>query len=70
MAVYSDGSYGIKEGLIYSFPVTIKGGKYTIVKDLAISDFSRYATHCRSVELINEHLILTEYFLKELVEAY
>ena len=41
MAVYSDGSYGVKEGLIYSFPVTCKAGKYTIVKDLPISDFSR-----------------------------
>lgn len=42
MAVYSDGSYGIQEGLIFSFPVTIKDGKVTIVKDLPVSDFSRY----------------------------
>lgn len=41
MAVYSDGSYGVKDGLIYSFPVTIKDGKYTIVQNLPVSDFSR-----------------------------
>jgi len=41
MAVPSDGSYGIKKGLIYSFPVTIKEGKYSIVQGLEISDFSR-----------------------------
>lgn len=41
MGVLSDGSYGIKEGLIYSFPVTTKDGAYTIVPDLPISEFSR-----------------------------
>jgi len=37
MAVPSDGSYGIEEGLIYSFPVTCKNGDYTIVKDLDVT---------------------------------
>ncbi len=32
MGVYSDGSYGQPEGLIYSFPVTCKGGKWSIVQ--------------------------------------
>jgi len=41
MSVPSDGSYDIPKGLIYSFPVTIKEGKYTIVQGLEISDFSR-----------------------------
>ena len=41
MAVFSDGSYGIPEGLCYSFPVTCHGGQYEIVQDLAINDFSR-----------------------------
>lgn len=41
MGIHSDGSYGISEGLIYSFPVTCDGGDYTIVQDLSISDFSR-----------------------------
>ncbi len=41
MVVISDGSYGITEGLMYSFPVTIQNGHYTIVKDLDIKPFSR-----------------------------
>eukprot|EP01113_Clastostelium_recurvatum_P011603 TRINITY_DN1592_c0_g1_i3.p1 TRINITY_DN1592_c0_g1~~TRINITY_DN1592_c0_g1_i3.p1 ORF type:complete len:344 (+),score=141.33 TRINITY_DN1592_c0_g1_i3:51-1034(+) len=41
MAVWSDGSYGVQAGLVYSFPVTCKGGKYTIVQGLEVSDFSR-----------------------------
>jgi len=41
MAVPSDGSYGIPKGLIYSFPVTIKDGKYSIVKDLPINEVAR-----------------------------
>ena len=38
MAVPSDGSYGIEEGLLYSFPVTCKGGKWSIVQGLAIDE--------------------------------
>jgi len=41
MSVYSDGSYGITEGLIYSFPVTIKNGEISIVQGLEIDEFSR-----------------------------
>ncbi len=41
MAVHSDGSYGIERGLIYSFPCTCKGGQWSIVQKLVISDFSR-----------------------------
>jgi malate dehydrogenase len=41
MGVPSDGSYGVPEGVIYGYPVTCEGGKYKIVKGLAISDFSR-----------------------------
>jgi len=41
MSVPSDGSYDIPKGLIYSFPITIKEGKYEIVQGLEISDFSR-----------------------------
>eukprot|EP00026_Physarum_polycephalum_P006316 Phypoly_transcript_06358.p1 GENE.Phypoly_transcript_06358~~Phypoly_transcript_06358.p1 ORF type:complete len:335 (+),score=50.95 Phypoly_transcript_06358:774-1778(+) len=63
MAVYSDGSYGVKEGLIYSFPVTSKGGKYTIVKDLPISDFSRNLMKLTEDELVSEKETAVE-FLK------
>ena len=39
MAVPSDGSYGIQEGLIYSFPVVCKNGDYEIVQELDVDDF-------------------------------
>ena len=39
MGIHSDGSYGISEGLIYSFPVICAEGKYAIVQDLEISSF-------------------------------
>lgn len=41
MGIHSDGSYGIAEGLIYSFPVTCENGVYTIVQGLEVNDFSR-----------------------------
>src|SRR5690606_20876753 len=40
MAVPADGSYGIGEGIVYSFPVRCRDGRYEIVPDLEISDFS------------------------------
>lgn len=54
MGVYSDGSYGIPEGLIYSFPVTTKDGKYTIVQGLPISEFSRGKMDLSAQELVEE----------------
>ena len=41
MAVPSDGSYGVPEGLIYSYPVTCQDGRYQIVQGLSIDEFSR-----------------------------
>ncbi len=41
MSIPSDGSYGVAEGVISSFPVTCSGGSYEIVQDLEIDDFSR-----------------------------
>ena len=54
MGVCSDGSYGIKEGLIYSFPVTIKNGEYEIVQGLDIDDFSRERILASEKELEEE----------------
>jgi len=54
MGVYSDGSYGIKEGVIYSFPVTIKDGHYHIVQGLHIDDFSRQKIKATEEELFAE----------------
>ena len=41
MAIPSDGSYGVAEGIISSFPVTCSGGTYEVVQGLDIDDFSR-----------------------------
>ena len=54
MAVPSDGSYGVSEGIIYSFPVTCSNGKYEIVQGLEIDTFSREAMHASESELIEE----------------
>ncbi len=54
MAVYSDGSYGIAEGLIYSFPCTCADGDWAIVQGLAINDFSRGKMNNTETELTEE----------------
>ena len=54
MAVPSDGSYGIDEGLIYSFPVECKDGDYTIVSDLDVSDVIREKMTASQQELRDE----------------
>ncbi|MDQ7810329.1 malate dehydrogenase [Amycolatopsis sp. A133] len=53
-AVASDGSYGVPEGLISSFPVTAKNGKYEIVQGLEIDDFSRARIDASVAELVEE----------------
>lgn len=54
MAVYSDGSYGIEKGLIYSFPCVCKNGDWEIVQGLEISDFSREKMQITEKELQEE----------------
>jgi malate dehydrogenase len=54
MGVYSDGSYGIEKGLIYSFPAMCEDGKWKIVKGLEINDFSRERMKLTERELIEE----------------
>jgi malate dehydrogenase len=54
MGVPSDGSYGIKEGVIYSYPVTIKDGKYQIVQGLSVDEFSRKRMDATDTELREE----------------
>jgi malate dehydrogenase len=54
MAIPSDGSYGIAEGLIYSFPVRCVEGRYQIVQGLHIDDFSRARMSATEQELIEE----------------
>jgi malate dehydrogenase len=54
MAVTSDGSYDVPEGLIFSFPVTCAGGRYSIVQGIEIDDFSRKRIDATAAELIEE----------------
>jgi len=54
MAVASDGSYGVPEGLVSSFPVTVKDGQWTIVQGLEIDDFSRGKIDASVAELVEE----------------
>ncbi len=54
MAIQADGSYGIEPGIIYSYPVRCSGGKYKIVQDLAVSDFSRERMDATETELREE----------------
>lgn len=54
MSVPSDGSYGVPEGIISSFPCTCEGGKYSIVQGLEISPFSRARIDATVAELQEE----------------
>ena len=54
MAVPADGSYGIKEGVMYSYPVTCRNGEYQIVQGLSIDDFSRQRMDITDKELREE----------------
>ena len=54
MAVFSDGSYGIEQGLVYSFPVTIENGEVSIVQGLELSDFSLEKMRLTEKELHEE----------------
>jgi malate dehydrogenase len=60
MAVLSDGSYGVPEGLISSFPVTTKDGNWTIVQGLEIDEFSRGRIDKSTAELADERKAVTE----------
>ncbi|GAB3118403.1 malate dehydrogenase [Streptomyces calidiresistens] len=54
MAIPSDGSYGVPEGLISSFPVTCRDGRYEIVQGLEINEFSRTRIDASVNELVEE----------------
>jgi malate dehydrogenase len=59
MAVVSDGSYDVPEGLISSFPVTTKGGNWSIVTGLEIDEFSRGRIDKSTAELADERSAVT-----------
>jgi malate dehydrogenase len=60
MAVFSDGSYGVPEGIISSFPVTTKDGNWSIVQGLEIDEFSRGRIDKTTAELVDERKAVTE----------
>ena len=60
MGIPSDGSYGVDEGIISSFPVTCSGGDYKIVEGLEISDFSRRRIDASVKELADEREAVTK----------
>ena len=60
MAIPSDGSYGVPEGLISSFPVTCTDGRYEIVSGLDIDDFSRTRIDASAAELAEERDTVAE----------
>ncbi|MGH1486157.1 MAG: malate dehydrogenase [Cellvibrionaceae bacterium] len=54
MGIYSDGSYGIQEGLIYSYPCVCKNGDWEIVQGLEVNEFSRSKMAATEQELAEE----------------
>jgi malate dehydrogenase len=54
MSVPSDGSYGVPEGIISSFPCTVADGAYSIVQGLEVNDFSRAKIDASAAELVEE----------------
>lgn len=63
MGVVSDGNtYGIPEGIVYSFPVSTKpGGTWEIVEGLTISDFAREKMDATAKELVEERDVASEF---------
>ena len=54
MGVAADGSYGIDDGIVYSYPVVCRQGDYEIVQNLAVDDFSRKRMSVTEAELREE----------------
>ncbi len=54
MGVPADGSYGIREGVVYSYPVTCRQGEYQVVSGLSIDEFSRRRMDASDAELREE----------------
>ncbi len=60
MGIPSDGSYGVPEGIISSFPCVCADGKYEIVQGLEIDDFSRAKIDASAAELVDERAAVTD----------
>src|ERR1700692_4673469 len=60
VAVCSDGSYGVERDLISSFPVRVRGGKWEIVQNISINDFSRAKIDASVAELKEERSMVSK----------
>jgi malate dehydrogenase len=60
VAVCSDGSYGVEKGLISSFPVRVRAGKWEIVQGLPINEFSRAKIDASVAELKEERSLVAD----------
>jgi len=65
MGIPSDGSYGIAPGVIFGYPVTVKGGKYEIVQGLKINAFSQSRIDATEKELREERAGVEHLFAKK-----
>jgi len=54
MVVWSDGSYDVPKDLMFSFPVVVKDGKWTIYKDLSFDEFAKGLIEKTTKELLEE----------------
>ncbi|CAF5117290.1 unnamed protein product, partial [Rotaria magnacalcarata] len=54
MGVISDGSYGVEKGLVFSYPVQIKNGSYSVVQGLAMDDWAQDLIEKTQKELVEE----------------
>ena len=61
MGIPSDGTYGAPKGVVFSFPVTIKDGVYSVVEGLALSDFDRERLAATGKELLEERAMALEH---------
>ena len=60
MGIPSDGSYGIKPGVVYGYPVTCSNGKYEIVQGLSVDEFSRARMDATDAELREERAAIED----------
>jgi len=60
VAICSDGSYDVEKGLISSFPVRVRGGKWEIVQGVPLNDFSRAKIDASIAELTEEKSLVGE----------
>ena len=65
MAVPSDGSYGVKPGVIFGYPVTVKNGRYSIVQGLEINAFSQARMDATDKELREERAAVEALFARK-----